>query len=392
MTMLDDRRTPATPERQPTLGRAHLEAELDALGDTYLPPATLRASILGRVQAQATAPRSIGSPGRQPHPIVRPRRGLLVVAAALATAALLGSAAATGIISLPDRALDPYPDWYQTGIGQIVEQHLGVHLNLSQRICGFTMTINRAYADRHIAVVAYTLRGPAGRRWGETGFFADASLRDAQGHTFPFAGGRSTAPPYILGDGNYTAFELSRAPGPPRTLALRLTVASIQGGEVLDAGRKAGVTCEVYGKTFPRGTGSKQAGPTRLVRAWGPRTFAFALPADARMRTLAPRKRVLAGGTAITLTRVEVTPIDVRMYLHGAKGGDFYGQLSIGNRHGRKTTASEGYSTRRNAVLSADAPLYGYHGPATLTISANRWASGRPTLPGGPWTFHFIIP
>jgi len=110
------------------------------------------------------------------------------------------------------------------------------------------------------------------------------------------------------------------------------------------------------------------------------------------MRTLAPRKRVLAGGTAITLTRVEVTPIDVRMYLHGAKGGDFYGQLSIGNRHGRKTTASEGYSTRRNAVLSADAPLYGYHGPATLTISANRWASGRPTLPGGPWTFHFIIP
>jgi hypothetical protein len=101
---------------------------------------------------------------------------------------------------------------------------------------------------------------------------------------------------------------------------------------------------------------------------------------------------VTAAGATLRLDRVDVTPIGVQLGLQGVGAGDFDGRLTIGTAGQRKTTHWECSSGASHVTISCDAPLYDYHGLVTLTLRALHWVTGRPTLPGGPWTFHFIMP
>ncbi len=381
---------PATPDRR------RIVSALAALATTYAPPPDVRASLVKTLRDHAAAGIASQNERRSSWLRMRSRRSVLL-AAALIVAAIAGTAAATGAIPLTDQALAPYPNAYETGIGQIVTKDLGVHLNVSRSVCGFNLHVTRVYADTHEVVVAYTLNGPSGRSWNPFFFYAFTKLTDARGDVLPFAGGQSTGSSSLatstVANGNYTAYDISQLGILPKILTLRLTVQAVQGVEVLGTASPVRRSCETYVHTNIGGPNSPYGtGPTQVVRANGATAMTFSIPTNRRVRAIPIQRAVKAAGVTLTLKRADVTPIGVRLSLQGTSAGDFEGELSLGVTGNRKTTQWECSSGASHVTLSCDAPLYDYHGPVTLTIKAVHWVSGKPTLPGGPWTFHFTMP
>lgn len=160
---------------------------LDALSAENEPPASVVQSIASALDAQtsilrvqsAVSRRQLASSGAQSilartrQWIDRRLNGMQKVAVYLLAAfTLMGATYAA--MSVVDQAfyLDP-------STRSIAEDKLGIELNQSKTIDGFTVSVKRVYADEDQVVVGYTISGPQGRTFYT--FMASGALNKTPG-------------------------------------------------------------------------------------------------------------------------------------------------------------------------------------------------------------------
>lgn len=314
-----------------------------------------------------------------------------VIAAGLLVTTAIAAHRASADTPLVDRALSLRP-----GTARIVEANLGQQVNLSRSVAGYTMTINRVYADANRVVVGYTLSGPSGRHF-TYGFFIDPTLTDAQGTTLAPAENSGSAPENNA-QGGYFAFDAGGATRGAGALALHLSVPYIRAFEKLDGAEPAAVPGEAYSSNSLGRGASSSSSLTRAVTVTGPFVFDLAVPFDPSIRrapVLEGQRFVQAqrvGGTALTLDQVAVTPTETRLYVRGATTPQISLRLSIDGQDYNQTMNGSWTSADGATVYGFTTPLYDKPGTWTITVTANpQPVTGQP-LAGGPWTFHVNAP
>lgn len=171
----------------------------------------------------------------------------------------------------------------------LVAAHLGRQIDLTQRTCGFAITLDRVYASSQHVVIGYTLHGPTGRRLnpglgvGSTSHDATPTLTDGQGHHFSsiwhFFGSLSGN-----AEGRVLIFAPDKAIPRVRALTLHLVVPVIQVNEPNSARR---VACETY---------TPANAIARTITVKGPLAFDFAVPVDSVYAHCDQFKTLLADG------------------------------------------------------------------------------------------------
>lgn len=266
---------------------------------------------------------------RAPSPISRRRtttwtpRPIIVLAALVAVLATVGGVYAA-VTTLGDQTL-----LVNNGTRQIAVANLGRSLNLSRRACGFTVTLNRVYVDAQRIVIAYTVVGQAGRTFqiGTSASLraAGPTLTTAYGDRFESGGVEvmGTVPEVAIGHdtGHFLSYS-ARAiwvrgvrrpyhPG-PGPLALKLSIPAVQLVEYGHGPWPATSACEIHDAT----TGDQKTGVRyRGIEVRGPFTYAITAPV-APTRTLVVQEVRRVGAKTFTLTGIEATPSNLRVFLH----------------------------------------------------------------------------
>jgi hypothetical protein len=297
------------------------------------------------------------------------RRRLGMVAAVGLVVLVMG--AAYGIIPIVDRAF-----FIDAGTQQILNGGLATRLNLSETQNGYTVTLQRAYADANRVVIGYIIHGPNGRSLTDTekASLRD-SLRDGSGNVLPPLGGGD----FASGGAALDNFDASGVPSSTKNLALDFTI--------------------------PQPTALAPGGPGISPPVTGsPFSFHFTVPFQGG-RLATPDQTVTAGGTTVTLERVVISPSEARMYLQGLGGTGIYPDLTVAGWDSAKVSLPGWQPTEAGGILwsvwmtpggttVADFPaaLMDKHGEWTLSIKAGpATADGRKVI-GGPWVFHFVVP
>lgn len=356
------------PEPEGSLLRAVelLDQTLASVSMTEAPPQVMAA--IERL-AQSPPPRNrprFSGPRRLTVGSWLPRRFRPVFAVVLV---VLLAAATYRVVPVLDRAF-----YVDAGTQQIVSQDLGTPLNLSQTEAGYTVTLQRAYADANRVVVGYTIQGPDHQPFEALDRLAylQSTLADASGTILQPLGGDVAQGGSVL-----DSFDASSIAGKPRDVRLQLTIPLFQ------ALGRAGQTVPVASAPF---------------------IFSFAVPLlPARVAT--PAESVTAGGETITLERVVVSPTETRLYLRGLGGTGILPHLSVdawdsgkvplvGWAPGQATEISGGVWQTKGGLVVCDflSPLSDKQGEWTFVVRAGpATLDGRQVL-GGPWLFHFTVP
>ena len=132
-----------------------------------------------------------------------------------AIAGLALTSAAYATVPILQRALR-----LERGLQRIQEQHLGQEVDLRQIVAGFTVAVQRVYADANRIVIGYTVSGPADIAFNNFSPI-DTVLTDQEGREYPThsgigAGMEGDTGGYVL---SFDAGVLSQA---PERLQLRL--------------------------------------------------------------------------------------------------------------------------------------------------------------------------
>jgi hypothetical protein len=288
-------------------------------------------------------------------------------------------------------------------------QLLGTAFNLTQTANGYTMTLQRAYADRQVIIIGYTITGEDGRPANGVQPVADARvlddpavsafpvLTDDQGQEIPVLGGSGYSAPQA----NAMVNTYSGASIPPNTRRITL---HLQAGamEVPQANHEMAV-------------------------ARGRWAFTFTIPV-APSRIAQPHQTVVDHtGWAVTLDRVAITQTQVGVVLRGA-GTDAQVELIAGNHHytlpapgGFDGDSATGLAMKECLVQGRQCPdlwknvsatygasadlLDGHIGEAigwakelqdepdewTLVVTAAPQPGALYQPRGGPWVFHFTM-
>lgn len=284
---------------------------------------------------------------------------------------VLATGAAYRIIPVVDRAF-----FIDAGTQQILNSGLATPLNLTETENGYTVVLQRAYADANRVVIGYTIRGPGGRALSDTqeASLRD-SLRDASGNVLLPLGGGDFAP----GGAALDNFDASGIPDNTKSLALDLTIPQ---PTVLASGNP-GTSPPVTGSSF---------------------SFHFTVPFRGG-RVATPNQTVTAGGTPVTLERVVISPTEARMYLQGLGGTGVYPDLTVGGWDSAKVSLPGWQPTEAGwinwdvwmmpdgtTVADFPAALMDKHGEWTLSIKAGPATADGRQVTGGPWVFHFVVP
>lgn len=337
--------------------------ELDAAYNTAEPPATLRTDLARAVRERAEA--------RQPDTrqagggwsrLRLPRRASVIVAAVLAAVLALGAGA---------YALEPLISQVfrmEPGTQQILEMKLAQSVHVTRSLGGFTMTVEKVYADSNRVVVGYTVQAPPDHAYSGVSL-VNAILTTDQGGVLP----GSTA--FGSGETNHQEaevafFDASSITGNPSALQLHLTGDGL-GGNV-DAG-------------------SPSVHPFQVL---GALAFDFSV-AFHPGRIAEPHQSVTVHGVTMRLERVIVTRTETRIYLSGATSDGLYGTLSVDGwtsdpdqNHALDTTGSGPIGTEAGpngeTIIHFDDALYDKHGEWTLVAAYAGSA--------GAWSFHFDVP
>ncbi len=344
-----------------------LVADLDELHSAAEPSAAARDAISAALQARAvgapgtTTPRDVSS-GRW----VRTRRWATqrpLVAATLVLALVLLGGAAFAMEPLLKQVFNMEP-----GTQQLLELKLAQDVHLVRQIDGFTVTIEKVYADSNRVVIGYTVATPPNHGYAMS--LLDPVLTTADGLTLP--GGDA------MGTGNQNNaqatiafFDTSRITGAPPSLQLHLSARGLGGME--DAGSPTVRPYQVLGQL-----------DFDFIVAFHPGHIAT------------PHETVTVGGQSMTLERIVVTPSQVRVYLRmdGEDASWLYGTLTIGDWNstpGQGNHGPQGVGSTSDGltVLTYDDSIYDQHGAGTLVVA---YASNAQAPHGGPWTFHFTMP
>jgi hypothetical protein len=282
--------------------------------------------------------------------------------------------------------------WQQfKGLKATEEAGLVRGLDLNHSKDGYTVTLERAYADANQIVVAYSVEGPP-----EPRAFANATLVDSNGTTLRGVMGTGvTGSSDILGvslppgAGVQTeAFDASIVEGSPTALSLRLIV------ELVGLAERV---------TDSRPMVESVIAPKRLVE---PFVFDFTVP-FVQGKVVNVQQTVETEGVSITLERVTVTPSETTALVRfdGSTSGLFT-PVFFQTPDGRQVAA--GYSTWQGddapRVFHAFESLVDLSGEWTFTLSTKertapvldsdgRELSGfRTGKAVGPVTFRFQVP
>lgn len=333
--MSDERTRGTDPEDDPTL--AALIADLHAVHSNPL-PAPLRASIASAlregVHAQAGAEtivlatepaavqaatqsragtmggRSASRQGRRSMPRAWPA---LVAAIMVAVCLALVAALARQVVGVTPAARPTH-----------TRTVLAATDKYSATLCGYRVTVTRAYADANRVFVGYTIAPPAGRRF-LNGFHEDGGLRTEEGAVLKYSssgeepGGRAERFT-LLGrsgaDESVGSFETTVNQPGARSVTFLLSISGLHATEF------AGATpvmraCERYGAA---GAGIRQ------VTIPGPFVVRFTVPvAAARRATL--HWVIGSGRDREVVERIVVTPSETRIYVRGS--GVYRPQIAI---------------------------------------------------------------
>ncbi len=314
----------------------------------------------------------------------------------------------------------------------IEEAGLGQEVHLSQTLNGFTVTLERVYADANQVLVGFTVRGPSDQRVHLT----EITLTDDQGTVFPgMLGAGVVNTSDILGvslppgtQGEVFTFDASAVQGTPSELKLHLEMAlwiPVTDQHATPTVEGEMPAQEPQAQITEGESTTVMATPAQTMRdafVAGPFTFAFSVPFIPG-RTVEVSHTVEAGGVAITLQRVVVTPSETRAILcfdppdGGGKAWTPIAMLDAGEGQevsGGSSSLISGTGEERCHRYGFFASLYNQRGEWTLTVPElvgmdigglesriNRQADSAALLVdaaefqtrlAGPWVFRFRVP
>jgi len=256
----------------------------------------------------------------------------------------------------------------EPGTQQLLELKLAQDVHLVRQMDGFTVTIEKVYADSNRVVIGYTVATPPNHGYAMS--LLDPVLTTADrltlaGGDFMGTGIQNNAQATIA------FFDTSQITGTPSSLQLHLTARGLGGME--DAGSPTVHPYQVLGQL----------------------DFDFMVAFHPGHIT-APHETVSVGGQSMTLERIVVTPSQVRVYLRldGEDASWLYGTLTIGDWNstpGQGNHGPQGVGSTADGltVLTYDDSIYDKHGVGTLVVA---YANNAQAPHGGPWTFHFTLP
>lgn len=354
--------------RYPDLLDAQADAEtlalIQQLDSAYAapePPAHLMMAAALKSEAQSARPQRRKSIIPWPRPVHwLPRRVSTVVVAIVLAVALMGSALAYPLIK---QLIDPDPGLHQVVNNPLLYQDV----NASQAAGGFTLTVQKAYADANRVILGYTVTKESNP---QAKVSYQTTLTTQEGVSLRARGWWETN----RGEPILTWFDAASITGNPEQLHLHLKVDGL-----------------IYQTSSPP--------PNWQDVVTQPLAVDFSVPFHpGRMANL--HQAVTVHGKTLILERVVVTPSGTRLYLRG-EGYPLalYGlpSLGVGKWTSDQLTGAvievwptdDQVPTNAMVAVNFDTSLVDQHGEWTLTIP--QLGNPGPSTKG-PWVFHFTVP
>ncbi len=346
--------------------------QLDAAYATPEPPARLTlpgALKLDREKATTERRKSLHQRLR-PAPIRWLPRRVGAIAAAVALAVALMAAGVYTAAPLISHLFDPDP-----GLHQVVQNPLLYQdVNASQTRDGFTLTVQKAYADANRVILSYTLTRADDPHYAIS-YQPILTTQDGvalRAHEF-----------FITQTGTpaYTSFDAETILGSPKALHLRLTVGGNVQSEPSDPSKRGPLLTQPISVDF-----SVPFHPGRVANL---------------------HEAVRVRGKTLILERVVVTPSETRVYLRGAGYPlGLYGNptLAVGDWSSSQLSSvqqpypdpsimiwptDDHWPTSAMLAVNFTTSLMDQHGEWTLTVP--QLGDPGPSTQG-PWIFHFQVP
>jgi hypothetical protein len=230
----------------------------------------------------------------------------------------------------------------------------------SKSIDGYTLSLDKVYADANLVIVGYTATAPTGQNPMLEFDMGNAKLSTEQGLNLPNAGGVETGP--IAGiNGNVFVFDASPIHGTPTSLNLQLAIH--------------------YG-----------------TKVQGSLTFDFSVPFHPG-RIVNVNQSVTANGKTITLERIVISPSETRLYIQGLYYSPltaFITELSVENHVFEPNGGYDGPGTWK---IDFNNPLFEDQGVWTVTIRESVYVKSsqpnvyhRVAVKRADWVFHVTVP
>lgn len=350
------------------------------------------------LQARAAERARPGTSRWLPRHFVAHHRSLAVIAVVVVSLVALGGAYAA--VSTLSRVFE------MGAASNVLAQHLGTRINQSRIVAGYTMTVERAYADSNRVLIAYTIRPPGAgeRQWNLVP--DDVTAVTASGVSLPALGNVNSGETG-LPDATLQAFDAAGITGDPKELRLHLTVPWIDGMKQLGAAQTP-TTQQLSAVGTDRGLpttgpyGSIVVDPANApngvqdpyvhdFRVYGPLSFEITVPFVAGV-AVSPHQPVSTAGRTLTLERVVVSPTETRAYVSGL--GPSQSHYVDGILSGAGWTDGDVDGGGRSVWYANGMTVFSYlgsftdkHGAWTLAVRSNPGSSR-----AGPWTFHFTVP
>jgi hypothetical protein len=257
---------------------------------------------------------------------------------------------------------------------------VGHEVSQIRSACGYALAIKKVYADPQQVVVAYVVTWPATAVLPTlvTGTAGQRpALEGSPGDRFSFAG-YFVSPVHNNSQGQVLTFAVTTLKQHPAAV-LPLTVTIPLRWSTTNGERRSSTSC---GPSSGTGGTAPEMG--------GAATFAFNFDAPlTAMRTLSPNQVVRVGHVQVTIRRVEMTPINTRVYVAFRDEHDVASlpaEIVVPNQLRSKTTQEflvshdgktwypgRGPIKRQSDLWSYDfaAPFYGFRGIATFQVYTN---------------------
>ena len=211
---------------------------------------------------------------------------------------------------------------------------------ITRQACGFTITLQRVYADINQVVIAYIVTGPSGRSFiGALGANPTSAtsprVSTTQGLTLLYLKGAVYTDPILHKDGAIIAFDAAKVQTTSRQLTIRLTFPVLTTVEQWEGTPPRPTPCETARPFRPR-----EAPPgwdykrMRWLTVRGPFMFDVAMP-FAPGHTVAFHRLAHVGRTTLALERLAVSATETRLYIRGippALEDRSYATLSLGGK------------------------------------------------------------
>lgn len=254
----------------------------------------------------------------------------------------------------------------EPGTRQVLQTNLYQNIHQSQTLQGFTLTLEKAYADSNRVIVGYTITSPPGHQYAP--MLTNALITTAEGLSLPPLGTLGTFDKNL--GATAAPFDASGIVGSPKVLHLHFTI----GGFYVDE----------------RNVITKDGNDASFTLK-GPLAFDFIVPFHPG-RSITPRQHLTVAGKTVTLERVVVTLSETRVYMQGLDRHErLSAQLFVGDQQASSPLKVTEISLRpdRSLLLSFPYSLSDKHGIWTLTVEQ---VSRTTSKKDGLWVFHFTLP